>query len=284
MRAAIAKKIVVTMLMLAAFGLLRMPFEDRLQKRLESDGLLPVPPGIGMLDQMGQSAFLATLGGARSLVGIYMTLMAVDGWYYQNWAQVDKNYSVVTSLKPDDIDAWVVRSWHQAYNASANMEIRGDWREFKQPTEQTRKEVAHRYVLRGADILRSGIQNNPESGKLYQELGFTLWKKAGDPCAAAEAYKMAKDLPGSMAFTARFYGYALAECPGSAREAYDYLLDLYRVPGEKHHLPSVIVAIKDLETKLDVPFILRIRDPDPDERLRKNLEQNQTNSYMPWLR
>ena len=281
MQLARTKRILLTLAMLAVFGLLRVPFEDRIQHRLIDDQLLEAPPEIGLLDQMGQSAFLATLGGARSLVAVYMTLMAYDSWRYQDWDDLDAKFKVVTSLNPKDEESWIAYGWHLAYNASANMEIRANWQQYRRPQDFTREDVAAHFIDRGVAVLREGIRNNPESGKLHQELGRVLWKKALDPCAAAIVYERGKDLPGSLGFTVRFQGYCMAECPGREQESYDYLLELYH-QGTKHRTESALVSLKELEDTLDVPFILRIPDWLRDQRIRKDLEMEDAGSNMPW--
>ncbi len=285
MRFKIWRKTVLALLLVALFGLVRVPFEDRLQSRMETDGLLPIPLGVGMIDQMGQSAFLATLGGTRALVAIYMSLLAYDSWEQQEWGGVENSFDVIFKLQPQDIQAWILGAWHLHTNASINMMERPDWKEWKLPSETTREEVRDRYIDKGIDILRNAVRNNPESGKLYQEFAWTLWKKGMDPCAAAEAYKKAIEHPGSLALVVRFYGYTLAECPGREREAYDYLLDIYLDDKARalRTVPSVIIAVKDLEKKLDVPFLLRIPDLEPNEALRRSLEQNSIDSGLPWL-
>lgn len=282
MHSALRKKIFCTLALLAVFGLLRAPFESRLTERLETDLLLSPPPEISLLDQMGQSSFLATLGGARSLVAVYMTLMATDSWSYQDWEDLNAKYTVVTSLNPSDEEAWIAWSWHNAYNASANMEVRDDWKKFRHPGDVTRTDVGAHFIDRGVEILREAIDNNPESGKLYQELGRVLWKKDLDPCSAALAYERAKDLPGSLGFTVRFQGYCMAKCPGREREAYDYLSELYH-QGNRHRTESVIVSLKKLETTLEVPFLLRIPDWERDLRIRRDLEMEDAGSNMPWI-
>jgi hypothetical protein len=282
MNSARTKKILLTAAMLAVFGLLRIPFEDRIQQRLIDDQLLPPPPEIGLLDQMGQSAFLATLGGARSLVAVYMTLMAYDSWRYQDWEDLNAKYQVITSLNPKDEESWIAWGWHNAYNASANMEIRDDWQQYRRPQDFTREDVADQFIDRGVEILRESVKNNPQSGKLYQELGRVLWKKDNDPCAAAVAYERAKNLPGSLGFTVRFQGYCMAQCSGREQEAYDYLIGLYH-QGKKHRTESVIVTLKKLEKTLDIPFILRIRDWEKDLRIRHDLEMEDAGANMPWI-
>lgn len=285
MRGKLWRKTGLALLLVALCGLLRVPFEDRLQTRLEADQLLPTPLGVGMIDQMGQSAFLATLGGTRALVAIYMSLLAYDHWEQQDWGGVENAFDVIYKLQPNDIQAWILGAWHQHTNASVNMEQRHDWREWKLPHEATREEVRDRYIAKGIGILGDAVRNNPESGKLYQEYAWTLWKKGGDACAAAEAYKHAIEHPGSLGFTVRFYGYTLAECPGREREAYDYLLKLYREVKERgsRPVPSVVVALKKLENTLDVPFLLRIPELEPDEALKRSLEQDSVDSGLPWL-
>ena len=112
--------------------------------------LLPPPLGIGMLDQMGQSAFVATLGGTRSLVAVYMTLLAYEGWKNQDWAVVEKNYGVVHSLQPFDLQAWV-------------REDRPVW-----PSHNQSPEILWRII------------RTPAMRKIFRYQDLKLWKAVGE--------------------------------------------------------------------------------------------------------
>ena len=90
-----------------------------------------------------------------------------------------------------------------------------------------------------------------------------LREKKKDFCAAADAYKEAQKRKGAPEYIIRFTGYMLARCPGREKEAYDYLRRLYDI-GKQHHLPTLIVSLKELEEALDIPLPQRIPDPHPD--------------------
>ena len=51
---------IIVLIVLVAFGLVRTPFENRLGEQLIEAKLVVPPPGMTVLDQMGQSALMAT--------------------------------------------------------------------------------------------------------------------------------------------------------------------------------------------------------------------------------
>ncbi len=259
------KKYLLVVTLLLATGVARLPWEQRLDGQLTSAGLLLPPPGDTLREQMGQSATLAALGGLRSLVSIYVTLHAHEAWQLNDWETVERDYRIVTTLEPGDIDHWIRGAWHLWANAAASVEMD------ESIPVALREKMEQEYIDKGIDFLRQGIRNNPGAAKPWVELGFVLRSKKEDYCAAAEAYREALKRKGAPQFVIRFVGYNLARCPGHEREAYDYLRKLYD-EGEKHRLPSVIVFLKELEEKLDIPLVQRIPDPLP-EILRRERAQ-----------
>lgn len=250
-------------------GLLRLPWERQFANQLTSAGLLLAPPGETLREQLGQSATLAALGGLRSLVSIYMTLHAHESWQMTDWETVERDYRMITTLQPRDIDNWIKGGWHMWANASANIEMN------ESLPKGLREKMRQEYIDKGIDFLQQGIRNNPDTAKPWVELGFVLREKKQDYCAAAEVYRQASQRPDAPGYTIRFVGYMLARCPGKENEAYDYLRKLYD-QGEKHRLPSVIASLKDLEKKLDIPLIQKIPDIHP-ETLRQQRAERQAN-------
>jgi len=252
----------VIVLLLVA-GLARVPWEKNISTQLTSAGLLLPPPGESLREQMGQSATLAALGGLRSLVSIYMTLHAHEAWQMTDWETLERDYRMITTMEPRDVDNWIRGGWHLWANASASIE-----RNESIPAE-LRKKIQHEYIDKGIDFLHQGIRNNPESYKPWMELAFVLREKKKDYCGAAEAYREALKRPGAPRMTLRFVGYMLARCPGHEKEAYTYLRNLYDEGKEHRSKPSVITSLKVLEEKLDIPLIQRIPDPDSQELRRQ---------------
>ena len=258
----ILRKTAITLVMLMAFGLLRSPWERQVADRLEEANLLAPAPDTGIVNLIGQSASLAVLGGLRPLVAIYTTLHAYDAWQYREWDTVERDYGIIHQLAPDDIDAWVTGSWHLHTNASASFYMD------ETLPQATRERLAREWVLKGVARLKEAARMHPRSAALHKALADVYRQKLADYCLAAEHYKKAMEGEGGLEYLVRFYGYFLARCPGKEREAYDYLMALYR-ESERHHLPTLIQRIKELEEKLNIPAGQRIPDPDPDAKILK---------------
>lgn len=249
--------------LLLVTGLVRVPWEKQISTHLTAAGLLLPPPGESLREQMGQSATLAALGGLRSLVSIYIALHAHEAWQMTDWETVERDYIMITTIEPRDIDNWIRGGWHLWANASASIEKN------ESIPEELRKKIQHEYIDKGINFLQQGISNNPDSYKPWMELAFVLREKKGDYCGAAEAYQEALKRTGAPRMTLRFVGYMLARCPGREQEAYTYLRKLYDEGNEHRRKPSVITTLKMLEEKLNIPLIQRIPDPSPAELRRQ---------------
>ncbi len=257
------RKTVAVLALLLVFGLLRTPLESRMTEKFVASGLITEVSTSQLSSAVGQSTVLAVLGGLRPLVAIYLTLHAFDAWSYREWDTVERDYRLITTLLPEDIDSWKTGAWHMAYNASASAL-------YDDPDipEAVGKKNSRDWILKGIEFLKRGIEQNPDSSTLHQELADIYRQKLEEPCLAARHYKLAMEGDRPRSFVPRFYGYFLARCPGREREAYDFLMELYH-QGEKQRLPTLISRIKELEEKLDVPATHRIPDPDPDVEILK---------------
>ncbi|MEM1440731.1 MAG: hypothetical protein AAGF67_00210 [Verrucomicrobiota bacterium] len=242
---------------LAIFGLVRGPFEEPMRERLiEADLLLP-PPAEDAMQQMSQSALMGTLGGLRTLVSSYLVLEAFGHFSLKEWEDLRRSYAIITSLEPRDENHWRDVVWHLGINATANMELDETIPEFE------RKRRFNEYAIDAIKLAEQGIQQNPESVIIRQQLAEVYREKLKDYCAVAKIYQELVELPGSPQYSDRFVGYFLAQCPGREREAYDHLRRLY-YEGKHNHTASLIVEIKNLEEKFDILPALRIPDPYPN--------------------
>lgn len=250
-------RIVIALFLLALFGIVRGPFEDRIRDRLVAAKLLTPPPAQSAFEQMGQSALMGTLGGLRSLVATFLTLEAFEHFSTKSWDDLRQTYQIITALEPRDESHWVSVIWHLGINATANMEIDERLPAFER--ERRFKE----YAFQAIDFAERGITQIPESSAIRIQLAEVYREKLKDDCATARVYGDAIGLPDAPGYVRRFHGYFMARCPGREEEAYAYLLGLYR-EGDHQHLPTLIKEIKNLEEKLGVPQPRRIPDADPD--------------------
>lgn len=103
------------------------------------------------------------------------------------WIEVDRNYRVgqvhrvipmmktVTALDPNFVDAYLIGSWHLAYNVTAKLTdtppALREWNEDYQACVGDKES----YYYEAAEFLKDGIRNNPRNYKLYFDLGFGIY-------------------------------------------------------------------------------------------------------------
>ena len=83
----------------------------------------------------------------------------------------------VVMLDPNFVDAYLVGSWHLAYNATAKM-LDTPWplREWD-PELQACVGEKERYYHLAIQYLKDGIRKNPRDYRLYFDLGFCVYKE-----------------------------------------------------------------------------------------------------------
>jgi hypothetical protein len=242
----------IALLLLGLFGIIKMPAEKSLDAAQRQAGLRGTALTLDLREMVGQMGFLAALSGFRSPLAALLWIEAHNAWERTEWGRMAALFDAVTTLQPRSLLYWDMASWHMAWNASA-----AAFQDRSQPSEALRIRNQRQYFKLGRDYLERGIKNNPESSFLYRSLGVLLRDKFEDHCGAGEAFLKASQLPGAPSYTARFAGYELARCPGRERMAYELLRKLYETEPEGRK-PALIITLKELEKKLDVPESQRI--------------------------
>lgn len=246
-------RVVLVLVLLAIYGMIRSPFEERIRERMVAADLLLPPPAQDTVEHLSQSAFMATLGGLRSIVATYVSLGAFEHFSNKEWDELRNEYRIITSLEPRDETHWVSVVWHLGINAAANMEI-----DDRIPMFERRRRF-NEYVTEAVELAKKGIAQIPDSAAIRMQVAEVYREKLKDPCATAQMYKETIGLPGAPGYAIRFYGYFLADCPGHEQEAYDHLMMLYRGDA-RHYKGTLITKIKELEEKLNIPTAKRIPD------------------------
>ena len=118
------------------------------------------------------------------------------------------------------------------------------------------------FLREGEDYLLRGIENNPDSPKLWQSLGSLYKDKFKDHPKAAWAYGEGAKLSDAPVYLHRFAAYEIAEIPGREQEAYD-LLKGYYLRGDYEQLPTLLKKLGNLQEKLNIPPEQRIAIPPP---------------------
>jgi len=249
---------ILVLVVLATFGLVRAPFESRLGKELIDAKLVVPPPGMTVLDQMGQSALMATLGGLRPLVAGFLSLRGYENFSEKNWEELRQTYSIITALEPLEETHWGNAIWHLGINATANMQLDSTLPAFE------RQRRFNNYAQQAIEFAEKGLEQLPDSVEIRKQVGEVYREKLQDWENAARVYGEIKELDGAPQYAERFQGYFLAKIPGREQEAYDYLKELYD-RGIEQHLPSVIFEIRRLEEILEIPYPQRIPEAVPDD-------------------
>ena len=239
------KPLLVLALIFAAFVPLKLNMEAA------CDRIAPATLSIGLREQIGQSAFIAVLGGFRSVIADLLFIDAYSAWERTDWTYLLLRLRQATELQPRAILFWEMAGWHMAWNAgTAALED-----DSKSPA--ARRRLQHDYLELGRDFLVRGIAHNPEKPELYEALARLYRDKFHDHARAAENFEKASRLPGHHSYDERFSAYELAECEGREREAYDQLRALYQ-RGEKERLPRLINQLRAMEQRLKIPANERI--------------------------
>lgn len=241
------------------FGIAKLGIEQRSTAALRDMKLRYTPMDLGMMENIGQAGFTASLGGLRALVASITYMQAYAAFENVEWGKVDTYFTWTTRLQPREASYWDEASWHMAYNAASYYQ-----RDQSRPPGM-REELFKAHIARGVEILRAGLEYNPENSRLWGRLGDVMSQRVGNMSEAAEDYFLAAKYspPGQRAeMFKRQAGYKFAEAsdPVSWKRGYDLLKDAY---DHGWKVPGVIIGIKTLEPKLQIPLPQRIADPMP---------------------
>jgi len=243
------KAVVLFILIVAGLAPLKWKFEKSLDADHVSSDLLH--HAIDLRERVGQTAFIAILGGFRSVVADFLFIDAHFAWERVDWSHLLLRLRQVTMLQPHVTMFWDVAAWHMAWNASTA--ALND----TSLSPAARKHLQGEYIELGRDFLERGVANNPKNPQLYEALARLYRDKLNDHAQASENFLKASQLPNCAAYDERFAAYETSYCEGREREAYDRLRALYD-RGEKERLPTLIARLHLLEEKLNISPVTRI--------------------------
>jgi hypothetical protein len=241
---------ILGILVLLAWGIVKLPVEARLEKRMRDTRLGGYKPTASLRQQAGQAGFIAALGGLRAAVADLLWIQAHTAWQNVQYGRMKLLFDTCTTMQPRRVLFWDLSAWHMAWNGAAHIEN-------TEPDSVVRKAEMRKFFRLGEDFLLRGIENNPDSWELYDRLGFLYRDKFKDMAKASTAYEEASKRPGHLDYTRRFAAYYLAEVPGREREAYERLMALFH-EGENEWLLTLLRQIQKLETRLGIPDEQRI--------------------------
>jgi|GEM_PF-1326410 len=238
------KSLGIALLIILAGGVARLPLEQRYTENMRKQQLLDAPLNVSMRDKLGQTFFLAVLGGFRSVVASLVELKALTAWQYSNWGVVDENYAICTSLQPREEHYWEFRAHHLADNARDYYLLNS------MLSDASRHALGQQYVDKGIAVLREGLTWLPRSWKLCERIAWYSsmpYTEKRNHAVAAEYYAKAFEASGRR-FLWRHHVYQVARIPEREREAWDKLIALYEDDSGKDRTTTVEIELLYLYT------------------------------------
>ena len=237
---------------LIAFGVLKLPLEQRAAESFKRSGTLSPPPDLGVVENLTQMGAAAALGGLRSFVASITFLQSVTAFEHNDWAQVDSTLRIVTRLQPRVDFYWQTAANHMAFDAAAYYE-----RDETRPTLYRRR-LYREHVERGIEILKQGLEFLPESGRLEENLAqFYAWRvQPPDHRQSGEHYLRASRMPDRSATQRKVnermaaYQWAKTDDANLLKQAH-LILRTQRDP--RRPMAGLENALRDIERKLSQP-------------------------------
>lgn len=235
-------------------GAARLPLEAAWTARLRSAGLLPQGVAADTRARIGQTFYVVTLGGLRTLVATFFNLRALGYYEDRDWDRLHQTFETMVALAPRTGDYWYAGSFHDAMNAASY--YRND--EQLELPPLPREALWRASVLRGREFAERGTRQLPGDWKLQAYLGDLLtdrhrYRAFGDPdetfAAAVRAYRAAADCPNAPLRLRRFEFYALARIPARKRETLELGRKLYADPANRR--PTLRCLCFALEMRAD---------------------------------
>jgi hypothetical protein len=209
-------------------------------------------------DELSQGLTIGVLAGMRSIVADFLWLEVTVAWENEEWFKMESLINLVTSLQPRSVTFWDYGGWQLAWNVSVSAE-----QNILEKNELRRLHDRRFWIMKGLDVFKRGIQNNPENYQLWERTGQLYEQRLRDDKTAAYYFQKASELPGAPVYLERFPA-IMYENAGDDWDAYASWTALWNrlTPAqreEKQHWKEKIEShIRKLETKLSIPNEKRV--------------------------
>jgi hypothetical protein len=281
MRGIPLRQIIAAVLVVLAFGLVRLPLERKVEGQLRGGGYLEDNVELSMMEKLGQGGFAAALGGYRPLVASFYYLKAyVDAMDNEEWGRVDQTYGLITTLQPRNGHYWDNYVWHIGWNAYAWANGEADYQDQlgnHWKASNLRNITAPGYLERAEEIGLRAVAVVKDDYRLYQRLGLLFDDKFGDKCQAARWYQKGSQVEGAPEFMRNIFAILLSECEGAEDEAYPLIAERYWNPDPGRRALSVYLQMESLEERLaqreldakGIDEVRRLAESDPGTYLHR---------------
>jgi len=209
-------------------------------------------------DQLGQGLTIGVLSGMRSVVADFVWLEVTVAWENEEWFRMGGLINLCTALQPRYVTFWDMGAWQLAWNASV-----AATKDLSLPNPLRREKASRYWIDQGIGIYKRGIENNPESWKLWADTGLLYEQRLGDYRTAAYYFGEALQRPDCPTFYERFpalmYGYAGDDWNSylAWKALWEGLTPAQRAE-PRHEGDRIEREIRRLEGKLSIPKEKRV--------------------------
>jgi hypothetical protein len=229
---------------------------ERQQDQLRYHGLVVTRQ---LRDQLSQGLTIGVLAGFRNIVADLVWLDVEDAWEKYQWFKMDSLITLATSLEPRSVTFWDYGGWQLAWNVAymARSDV------VHEPSKLRRMHDERFWMYRGLDVFKRGIENNPESYKLWERVGQLYEQKLGDYHMAAYYYEKASEQLDAPVYLERFPAIMLGKA-GDYPAAYEAWKKLWfkLTPAQReekqHWKEKIESSIRGLEKQLNIPAEKRV--------------------------
>lgn len=176
-------------------------FECKSQKKSSDNQKLGA---LSLRQKLGQGAFLAYIGGYRSLLASFYELGAYDAWQKVNWDRVLWCSQLCCELQPNHRRYWLEAAHQMSYNASIYFEQKLN------PQGGVQDQRVNEYKWLGIQMLDRGLSYLPSDISLMRKKAEIYRDRLKDWRLAADCYLKVYDQTQRL-MDARFAGYMLAK-------------------------------------------------------------------------
>jgi tetratricopeptide (TPR) repeat protein len=252
------KRAVLIALLLGLWAPFKIAWERHIERAQDELRYHSVSMTTQLRDQLGQGLSIGVLSGMGSVVADLLWLNVTSAWEDQQWFRIGGYINLCTALQPRSVTFWDIGGWQLAWNASVSA-----MEDPSQPNALRRIKASRFWIERGLEIYKRGIENNPESYKLWADTGLLYQQRLRDYPKAAYYYQKASEIPGAPVYYERFPAFMYADA-GDDQAAYvawkalwDRLTPKQRAEPQ-HEGDRIEKEIRGLERKLSIPEQKRV--------------------------
>ena len=118
---------------------------------------------LGQIDPTSETIKLTTFG-LRGIAALVLWEKANDYKMKEDWANFSATLNQIIKVQPHFMSVWIHQAWNMSYNVSVEFD---DYRE------------RYRWVIKGIDYLKKGIEYNSGEPRLNWETGWVISQKIG---------------------------------------------------------------------------------------------------------